>query len=191
MNALPLFDGIGRCAAPASLAEMRAATETGLRRLQAMPRFAGAVRSALVRRWPTPLAAILSVDYRLAPEYPFPQPLEDVYQALCWVAQQAPQLGIDAQRSAVGGDSAPGKSGGGGRCWRGIAAARTSSASCCCTRRSAARWRRRAIASLPRALSDARRDGILLAAVSGPAARSRRRAAARRHAARVTAGHQS
>ena len=41
---------------------------------------------------------ILSVDYRLAPEYPFPQPLEDVYQALCWVAQQAPQLGIDAQR---------------------------------------------------------------------------------------------
>lgn len=41
---------------------------------------------------------ILSVDYRLAPEYPFPQPLEDVYQALCWVAQQAPQLRIDAQR---------------------------------------------------------------------------------------------
>lgn len=51
---------------------------------------------------------ILSVDYRLAPEYPFPQPLEDVYQALCWVVQQAPQLGIDAQRLAVGGDSAGG-----------------------------------------------------------------------------------
>lgn len=51
---------------------------------------------------------ILSVDYRLAPEYPFPQPLEDVYQALCWVAQRAPQLGIDAQRLAVGGDSAGG-----------------------------------------------------------------------------------
>lgn len=51
---------------------------------------------------------ILSVDYRLAPEYPFPRPLEDVYQALCWVAQQAPQLGIDAQRLAVGGDSAGG-----------------------------------------------------------------------------------
>lgn len=44
---------------------------------------------------------ILSVDYRLAPEYPFPQPLEDVYQALCWVAQQAPQLG--STRSAGGG----------------------------------------------------------------------------------------
>lgn len=51
---------------------------------------------------------ILSVDYRLAPEYPFPQPLEDVYRALCWVAQQAPQLGIDAKRLAVGGDSAGG-----------------------------------------------------------------------------------
>lgn len=93
---------------------------------------------------------ILSVDYRLAPEYPFPQPLEDVYQALCWVAQQAPQLGIDAQRPAVGGDSAGEIWRRRSRCWRGIAAARTSSASCCCTRRSAARWRRRAIASLPR-----------------------------------------
>lgn len=51
---------------------------------------------------------ILSVDYRLAPESPFPQPLEDVYRALCWVAQQAPQLGIDAKRLAVGGDSAGG-----------------------------------------------------------------------------------
>ena len=85
---------------------------------------------------------ILSVDYRLAPEYPFPQPLEDVYQALCWVAQQAPQLGIDAQR------------GGGRRQRRGNLAAAVAllardrggphiERSCCCTRRSAARWRRR------------------------------------------------
>ena len=51
---------------------------------------------------------ILSVDYRLAPEYPFPRPLEDVYQALCWVYEQAHRLGIDASRLAVGGDSAGG-----------------------------------------------------------------------------------
>ena len=51
---------------------------------------------------------ILSVDYRLAPEYPFPRPLEDVYQALCWVYEQAHRLGIDARRLAVGGDSAGG-----------------------------------------------------------------------------------
>ncbi len=82
---------------------------------------------------------ILSVDYRLAPESPFPQPLEDVYRALCWVAQQAPQLGIDAKRLAVGGDSAGATWWRRSHCWRGIAAAHTSSASCCCTRRSAAR----------------------------------------------------
>ncbi|WP_148243464.1 alpha/beta hydrolase [Enterobacter asburiae] len=51
---------------------------------------------------------ILSVDYRLAPEYPFPRPLEDVYQALVWVCERAEYLGIDLQRLAVGGDSAGG-----------------------------------------------------------------------------------
>ena len=141
---------------PASLAEMRAATETGLRQLQGEAEPSGGVRdftvvaadgylSALRAYLPAgenraaaqpamlfahgggwclgslalydrPCQAlanatgrvILSVDYRLAPEYPFPQPLEDVYRALCWVAQQAPQLGIDAMRLAVGGDSAGG-----------------------------------------------------------------------------------
>ncbi|CAI1798280.1 MULTISPECIES: alpha/beta hydrolase [Serratia] len=141
---------------PASLAEMRAATETGLRQLQGEAEPSGGVRDftvvaadgyrialrtylpagenraaaqpamlfahgggwclgslALYDRPCQALAnatgrVILSVDYRLAPEYPFPQPLEDVYRALCWVAQQAPQLGIDAKRLAVGGDSAGG-----------------------------------------------------------------------------------
>ena len=51
---------------------------------------------------------ILSVDYRLAPEFPFPRPLEDVYQALYWASEQAALLGIDATRLAVGGDSAGG-----------------------------------------------------------------------------------
>ncbi|MBH2546651.1 alpha/beta hydrolase [Serratia marcescens] len=141
---------------PASLAEMRAAAETGLRQLQGEAEPSGGVRDftvvaadgyrialraylpagenraaaqpamlfahgggwclgslALYDRPCQALAnatgrVILSVDYRLAPESPFPQPLEDVYRALCWVAQQAPQLGIDAKRLAVGGDSAGG-----------------------------------------------------------------------------------
>ncbi|QJW55525.1 Carboxylesterase NlhH [Serratia plymuthica] len=51
---------------------------------------------------------ILSVDYRLAPEHPFPRPLEDFYQALCAVVERADELGILAGRIAVGGDSAGG-----------------------------------------------------------------------------------
>lgn len=51
---------------------------------------------------------ILSVDYRLAPEHPYPRPLDDVYQALCGVIEQADAWGFDATRIAVGGDSAGG-----------------------------------------------------------------------------------
>lgn len=51
---------------------------------------------------------IVSVDYRLAPEAPFPQPLDDCYTALQWVHANAQTLGIDASRVAVGGESAGG-----------------------------------------------------------------------------------
>ncbi|MEP9348215.1 alpha/beta hydrolase [Xanthobacter sp. KR7-225] len=49
---------------------------------------------------------VFSVDYRLAPEHPYPIPLEDFYRALLWVADHAETLGIDASRITVAGDSA-------------------------------------------------------------------------------------
>jgi len=53
-------------------------------------------------------AAVLSVGYRLAPEVPFPGPLDDCYDALVWARDHAADLGIDATRLAVAGDSAGG-----------------------------------------------------------------------------------
>ena len=139
---------------PASLADLRAATETGLRQLHGpledvrsikdyvLPgEHALTVRAYVPAGVDTgkPLPAIVfahgggwclcsldlydnpcralanatgcvvfSVDYRLAPEHKFPVPLDDFYRALCWVADHAEALGIDAKRLAVGGDSAGG-----------------------------------------------------------------------------------
>ncbi|WP_027798738.1 alpha/beta hydrolase [Paraburkholderia dilworthii] len=52
--------------------------------------------------------AVLSVDYRLAPEYKFPTAVDDAFAALTWLHAHAAEFGIDTKRLAVGGDSAGG-----------------------------------------------------------------------------------
>ena len=53
-------------------------------------------------------AIVVSVDYRLAPEHPFPTPLDDCHTALLWIASRGAEIGGDPTRIAIGGGSAGG-----------------------------------------------------------------------------------
>jgi len=53
-------------------------------------------------------AAVVALDYRLAPEHPFPVAVEDSWSAMDWLAHHGHTIGLDGSRLAVGGDSAGG-----------------------------------------------------------------------------------
>ncbi|WJV50966.1 alpha/beta hydrolase [Streptomyces flavofungini] len=70
---------------------------------------AWSVLPRILREWVLPLnLAVVSVEYRLAPDAQYPAPLEDCYAGLVWAVAHAADLGIDADRVVIGGKSAGG-----------------------------------------------------------------------------------
>jgi len=54
-------------------------------------------------------AVVVSVEYRLAPENPYPAAIEDVYAGLVWTSEHAKEIGGDAERIVIAGTSAGGR----------------------------------------------------------------------------------
>ncbi|RSS52833.1 alpha/beta hydrolase, partial [Streptomyces sp. WAC06614] len=70
---------------------------------------AWSVLPRLLREWVLPLGlAVVSVEYRLAPQARYPAAVEDCYAGLAWAAGHADRLGVDPARIVVGGKSAGG-----------------------------------------------------------------------------------
>ncbi|MFJ8011500.1 alpha/beta hydrolase [Streptomyces sp. NPDC096339] len=70
---------------------------------------AWSVLPRILREWVLPLdLAVISVEYRLAPQAKYPEPLEDCYAGLVWAAENAAELGTDPERIVIGGKSAGG-----------------------------------------------------------------------------------
>ena len=62
-----------------------------------------------INRWVEEFGCVaVSIEYRLAPEHPYPAPLDDCYAGLLWATQHADELGIDPARIAIAGASAGG-----------------------------------------------------------------------------------
>ena len=60
-------------------------------------------------RWCPELGIVgVAIDYRLAPEHPYPTPLEDCYAGLEWITEHSAEIGVDASRLGIGGSSAGG-----------------------------------------------------------------------------------
>jgi acetyl esterase/lipase len=69
----------------------------------------GITVDARINRWVEEFDCVaVSIDYRLAPEAPYPEPLDDCYAGLLWTADHADELGIDRDRIVVAGASAGG-----------------------------------------------------------------------------------
>lgn len=61
------------------------------------------------RKWAHDIGVpIFSVDYKLAPKYPYPRPLDDVWQAYNWVVKYAHTIGVNPEKIIITGDSAGG-----------------------------------------------------------------------------------
>jgi acetyl esterase/lipase len=74
----------------------------------------GLNEDARLNRWAEELGCVIvSVEYRLAPESPYPAPLDDCYTGLVWTSRHAAELGLDPDRIVVAGASAGGGLGAG------------------------------------------------------------------------------